>query len=134
MFRFSRAETAFRQLFGCGEMKAILVALRLCEPDLEAGRPVRIVTDSGYSIGCFGHAGRKCRARSWRNSKNKPAANVDLIKLALEWRRTYGNLFTLQHVYSHTDGTDANSIGNDHADRLAVAGASHHEAVFHPGR
>ena len=108
-----------------GEMKAILVALRLCEPDLEAGRPVRIVTDSGYSIGCFGHAGRKCRARSWRNSKNKPAANVDLIKLALEWRRTYGNLFTLQHVYSHTDGTDANSVGNDHADRLAVAGASH---------
>jgi hypothetical protein len=26
-------------------------SLRLCEPELEAGRPVRIVTDSGYSIG-----------------------------------------------------------------------------------
>jgi len=108
-----------------GEMKAILVTLRLREPDLKAQRPVRVVTDSGYSIGSFGDTGRKCRGRGWRNSKNKPAANIDLIKLALAWRRAYGNLFTLEHVYSHTNKTDANSVGNDHADRLAVAGASH---------
>lgn len=108
-----------------GEMKAILLALRVRQNDLRAGRPLRIVTDSAYSIGCFGATGRKCRARGWRNSKKRDAPNVDLIKIALAWRKKYGNLFTLEHVFSHTGKRDANSIGNEHADALAVAGASH---------
>ena len=108
-----------------GEMKAILLALRVRERDLRAGRPVRIVTDSSYSIGCFGATGRKCRARGWCNSKNRAAPNVDLIKLALHWRKKYGNLFTLEHVFSHTGQSDANSVGNERTDALAVAGASH---------
>ena len=94
-----------------GEMKAILLALRVRENDLRAGRPVRIVTDSAYSIGCFGSSGRKCRARGWRTAKRRPAPNVDLIKFALSWRKKYGNLFTLEHVYSHTGNADANSTG-----------------------
>ena len=106
-------------------MKAVLLALRVRENDLRAGRPVRIVTDSSYSIGCFGVTGRKCRARGWRTSKRRPAPNVDLIKFALLWRKKYGNLFTLEHVYSHTGQVDANSVGNERADALAVAGASH---------
>jgi ribonuclease HI len=107
-----------------GEMKAILLALRVRQNDLRAGRPLRIVTASAYSIGCFGATGRNCRARGWRNSKNKDACNVDLIKIALAWREQYGNLFTLEHVFSHRK-RDAKSIGYEHADALAVAGASH---------
>ena len=61
----------------------------------ERSRIVRIYTDSGYSIGRFGTAGRKCRHRGWKNSKNKEAANVDLLQLAMAWRQAYGGWFEL---------------------------------------
>ena len=86
-------------------------------------RTVRVYTDSAYSIGRFGTAGRKCRHRGWKNSKNKEAANVDLLQLAMAWRQAYGGWFELVHVYAHTDKQDRISLGNHAADRLAVAGA-----------
>ena len=107
-----------------GEMTAILLALRKCEAHMREGsRTVRVYTDSAYSIGRFGTAGRKCRHRGWKNSKNKEAANVDLLQLAMAWRQAYGGWFELVHVYAHTDKQDRISLGNHAADRLAVAGA-----------
>ena len=107
-----------------GELTAILLALRKCEAHMrERSRMVRLYTDSAYSIGCFGTAGRKCRYRGWRNSKKKEAANVDLLQLALAWRQAYGDWFELVHVYAHTGKQDRISLGNHGADRLAVAGA-----------
>ena len=66
---------------------------------------------------------RKCRHRGWKNSKNKEAANVDLLQLAMAWRQAYGGWFELVHVYAHTDKQGSISLGNHAADRLAVAGA-----------
>ena len=82
-----------------------------------------LYTDSAYSIGCFGDAGRKCRHHGWKNSKGKNAANVDLLEMALAWRQEFGTRFEFTHVNAHTGKQDRLSIGNDHADHLAVAGA-----------
>ena len=107
-----------------GELTAILLGLRQRERAMRQGlRLQRIYTDSAYSIGCFGDAGRKCRHRGWKNSKKKEAANRDLLEMALAWRQEYGTLFQFTHVYAHTGAQDRLSIGNDHADHLAVAGA-----------
>ena len=107
-----------------GEMTATLLALRKCEAHMRGGsRTVRVYTDSAYSTGRFGTAGRKCRHRGWKNSKNKEAANVDLLQLAMAWRQAHGGWFELVHAYAHTDKQDRISLGNHAADRLAVAGA-----------
>ena len=107
-----------------GEMTAILMALRRVEPILQRRDCVVIIyTDSAYSIGMFGDGGRRCRSRGWKTAANKPAANVDLIKLALEWRFAYGTHIVFTHVNAHTNKQDALSVGNHHADRFAVAGA-----------
>ena len=66
-------------------------------------------------------AGRK--ARGWKTSRNKPCANLDLLKMVLAWRDKYGYLFDFIHIYSHTSNTDPMSVGNAGADRAAVAGA-----------
>ena len=39
------------------------------------------------------------------------------------WRQEYGTHFQFTHVYAHTGALDRLSIGNEHADHLAVAGA-----------
>ena len=71
---------------------------------------------------CIVHVRR--RARGWRNSRRKPCANPDLIRLALEWRDRYGHRFRFTHIYAHTGGSDERSVKNHKADRLAVAGAN----------
>ena len=82
-----------------------------------------IGTDSQYSMLMFSDAGRKARARGWKTSRNKPCANLDLLKMVLAWRDKYGYLFDFIHIYSHTSNTDPLSVGNAGADRAAVAGA-----------
>jgi hypothetical protein len=54
------------------------------------------------------------------DSKKKDAANRDLLELA---GMEYGTPFQFTHVYAHTGALDRLSIGNDHADHLAIAGA-----------
>ena len=113
-----------RQTNNRGELTAILLELAVAEPLLQQGlRTVPIGTDSQYAMHMFGAAGRKTRARGWKSSRNKPAANKDLVKLALTWRDKYGHLFVLIHVYAHTGNTDPLSVGNAGADRAAVSGA-----------
>ena len=49
--------------------------------------------------------------------------DVDLIKILLAWMAAYGSLILFVHIYSHTGKDDPLSVGNDGADRMAVAGA-----------
>ena len=106
-----------------------MLALAEREGELRAGRPVDVGTGSGYSIMMSGPAGRRTRARGWRNSRRKPCANPDLIHLALEWRDRYGHRFRFTHIYAHTGGSDERSVKNHKADRLAVAGANKYGQV-----
>ena len=41
----------------------------------------------------------------------------------LAWMAAYGSLILFVHIYSHTGKDDPLSVGNDGADRMAVAGA-----------
>ena len=59
----------------------------------------------------------------WKTSLGKAAKNVDLIKILLAWMAAYGSLILFVHIYSHTGKDDPLSVGNDGADRMAVAGA-----------
>ena len=61
------------------------------------------------------------RARGWKTSRGKAAKNVDLIKILLAWVAAYGSLIRFVHIFSHTGKDDPLSIGNDGADRMAVA-------------
>ena len=84
---------------------------------------VPIGTDSEYSLRLAGRGGRVMRARGWKTSRGKPAKNIDLIKILLAWMAACGSHILFVHIYSHTGKEDPLSIGNDGADRLAVAGA-----------
>ena len=62
-------------------------------------------------------------ARGWKTSRGKPAKNTDLVKILLAWMAAYGSRILFVHIFSHTGKGDPLSIGNDGADRMAVAGA-----------
>ena len=46
-----------------------------------------------------------------------------LIKILMAWMAVYGSLILFVHISSHTGKDDPLPIGNDGADRVAVAGA-----------
>ena len=69
------------------------------------------------------------RARGWKTSRGKAAKNVDLIKILLAWMAAYGSLILFVHIYSHTGKDDPLSVGNDGADRMAVAGSVIYNSV-----
>ena len=48
---------------------------------------------------------------------------IDLVKILLEWMAAYGSRILFVHIFSHTGEEDPLSIGNEGADRMAVAGA-----------
>ena len=107
-----------------GELTAIILALMAREEELARGDTVvPIGTDSQYSIRLAGREGRVMRARGWKTSRGKPAKNTDLVKILLAWMAAYGSRILFVHIFSHTGKGDPLSIGNDGADRMAVAGA-----------
>ena len=107
-----------------GELTAIILALMAREEELARGDTVvPIGTDSQYSIRLAGRDGRVMRARGWKTSRGKPAKNTDLVKILLEWMAAYGSRILFVHIFSHTGEDDPLSIGNEGADRMAVAGA-----------
>ena len=55
--------------------------------------------------------------------KSFTSKNVDLVKTLLSWMAAYGSYILFVHIYSHIGKDDPLSIGNEGADRMAVAGA-----------
>lgn len=101
------------------EMTAIIDAVKyLDEDDLQ--KKLCIFTDSQYSIYIFTGTGERYEKNGWKND-GKDVPNIDLIKKALELKRTYN--MVLLKVRAHTDKRDQHSIGNDIADKLANEGA-----------
>ncbi len=101
------------------EMTAIIDSVKyLDEEDLQ--KKLCIFTDSQYSIYIFTGTGERYEKNGWKN-EGKDVPNIDLIKKALELKRTYN--IVLLKVRAHTDKRDEHSIGNDIADKLANEGA-----------
>ncbi|KAL1676354.1 ribonuclease H-like domain-containing protein [Schizophyllum commune] len=85
-------------------------------------RPLKIMTDSKYSIQCFRDWIPNWRKRDWRKANGEPVLNVGLIKYIdslLEFRSRLGHKVRLEHVRGHSGVP-----GNEGADKLAVAGYS----------
>lgn len=108
-----------KQTNNTAELTAILETFSIIEEDLRMGKWVTIVTDSNYALLCLSSYGDKCAKKQW----TQDIPNKELVKQTYE---TYKNAPTVRFMYvkAHTQGEDAHSIGNRHADALASQGAA----------
>jgi len=86
-------------------------------------RPLRILTDSKYCIGCLTVWCKKWEQNGWKTSANRPVKNANLIRsvLALMGGQDVG----IEYVKAH-----ANIRGNEEADRLANTGRANFTQHF----
>ena len=103
-----------KQTNNTAELTALIETYGLIANDLEIGKRVGIVSDSEYAIRCVTTYGEKCFQKGWQQE----IPNKELVKMAYEIYHNVANVCFI-HVRAHTSGTDAHSVGNDHADRLA---------------
>jgi ribonuclease HI len=96
------------------EITAALEAVRALSPQLAAGRPVEVVSDSTYVVNCFRDKWYvRWQANGWRNARKAPVANADLWKPLVELVEQGG--VTFRWVKGHGDDPM-----NDLVDQLAV--------------
>lgn len=107
-----------KQTNNTAELSAVLEAYRLIKDDVATGKRVVIVSDSEYVLRCVTTFGARCAREGWV----KKMPNRALVRAAYEAFVDTGVRF--MHVRAHTGRTDEHSIGNAHADRLAVASLS----------
>ena len=99
------------------ELTAILRALEISPPH----QPVRIVTDSQYSINCASVWALSWERKGWKTAAGEDVKNEDLVRLIrarMAVRDAAGAETAFKWVKGHSG-----SIGNEAADRLAVGGA-----------
>lgn len=100
------------------ELTAILRALEVVTPY----QPVRVVTDSQYSINCVTVWSRSWERKGWKTATGEDVKNQDLVKAIRERvkeREEAGTETAFEWVKGHSK-----NVGNEAADRLAVAGSS----------
>ena len=93
---------------------AELTAILECYPYVHYKDDVTICTDSKYAILCATSYGRKMAAANW----SPEIPNRELVRKVYELYKDTTVKFL--HVRAHTNESDPHSIGNHHADRLAV--------------
>lgn len=106
-----------RQTNQRAELTAILRALERAP----RSHPVRVVTDSNYSINCVTVWCEKWRRNAWQTVGRKPVENRDLIMAILDKvgeRKGAGAATHFHWVKGHN-----RDVGNEAADQLAVSGA-----------
>jgi ribonuclease HI len=95
------------------ELYACIKALHVLE---DCNQQIEINTDSEYTINCITKWYRGWEANKWKNAKNQPVKNQDLIKELYK-------LYKLKKVkFKHVRGHKG-IYGNEMADRLAVEGS-----------
>lgn len=99
------------------ELYAIYRAIRLVEKNFEFDRLV-INTDSEYSLKAVTVWIHNWKKRGWKNVKNKPVENQDLIKKIDALLTSHPNKIEIKWVKAH-----AGDKGNEKADSLANRGA-----------
>jgi ribonuclease HI len=102
------------------EMMAAIEAIRQVEDELDKGAELHIYTDSQYVIYCFTSTGKKYKATNYRKKDGTIVPNADLVKIAVNL--TNNRKIVFHKVEAHTGRNDELSIGNRHADRLAMSG------------
>ncbi|MEM0354030.1 MAG: ribonuclease H family protein [Thermoplasmata archaeon] len=104
------------------ELYAILTALRYINKMLGLKNyQIHIKTDSQYSIDSVTKWIYMWIKNGWKTISGKPVANREFIELIHKYYKRYDISF--EHVESHTNKNDPNSIGNRNADKLATRSA-----------
>ena len=106
-----------KQTNNTAELSAVLEAYYIIQADLKVGKKIGLVTDSEYVLKCVGSYGEKCERVGWK--KKKPIPNVELLKKVYLLYKDSGVKFI--HIDAHTGYQDVHSLGNEGADKLAVA-------------
>lgn len=101
------------------ELYAIYLVVHLLgKKDVLDNLKTTIYTDSMYSINCVTKWYKKWKKNGWKTANGDPVANQTLIKGIVKYLEKYD--IKLEHVRSHTNGQDFESIHNDIADELAT--------------
>lgn len=101
-----------KQTNNVAELEAILQAYPIIEAEL-GQKTFCIVSDSEYAIRCLTTYGASCDAGQWK----KDIPNKELVRALYTTYKDKG--VQSMHIMAHTGKTDAHSVGNDGADRLA---------------
>ncbi|WPK25711.1 hypothetical protein PUMCH_003037 [Australozyma saopauloensis] len=83
---------------------------------------IEICSDSKYSISCMEEWVDKWKDNNWRNSQNKPAANLDIILPTYDLYKKLNAENATQIKFVHVKG-HLGIDGNEQADKLANLGA-----------
>jgi len=97
------------------ELTAVIEAIKLIQ-DKKIKDKI-IVTDSEYVIKCATTYGKKLEDREWKQKKDKPIPNLELVKELYELTSEFNIKY--KHIQAHTDNKDRHSIGNYYADSFA---------------
>lgn len=103
-----------KQSNNTAELGAILLARKIIDADVKAGKKIMIVSDSTYAIRAVTTYGEACATKGWA----KDIPNKDMVRAGYELYKDVKNV-RFKHVLGHTEGADIHSVGNDGADRLA---------------
>jgi len=105
-----------KQTNNTAELTAMIEAIKSVIHDITVGQKhVTICTDSVYVMRSATTFGKKCAQKQWQDD----IPNKQLVQQLYHLYDTYQDHIRLLHVMAHTGQTDALSIGNEHADRLA---------------
>ena len=91
---------------------------------------INIYTDSEYCQKSLTIWITKWRQIKWKNAKNQPVENQDLIKKIDKHMQRYQNKILIQWIRAHTGRKDAHSINNAKADELANKGADKYKELI----
>ena len=103
-----------KQSNNTGELGAMIEAYKILEKEILAGKKITIVSDSVYAIRAVTTYGQKCAEKGW----TKDIPNKEMVQYAYNLFHDKPNV-KFHQVLGHTGGSDAHSVGNDGADRLA---------------
>jgi ribonuclease HI len=105
------------------ELYAIYKAIKTVQEN-NYNYPIKIYTDSEYSIKSLTIWIKDWKKRNWKSSTGKDVKNQDLIKDIDELINNHKAEIQFQHVRSHTGKKDFESINNEIVDKLAKDGGN----------
>ena len=104
-----------KQSNNTAELTAMIEAIEAVIHDITVGKKVTICTDSVYAMRCATTYGKKCAKKNWQDE----IPNKELVQQLYNLYDIHQSHIRILHVRAHTGQTDAFSVGNDNADRLA---------------
>ena len=107
------------------ELVAMLEILRFIyeKSKIQKNYHYNIVSDSMYTIQCITKWIWKWKTNGWKTSCGSQIKNKTLIMKTNELYNKCKNMVSLYHVKAHTSKKNIYSVGNRHADKLAINAA-----------